>query len=145
MPWHDARLCRGGRIGLISPAGTGGLCAGRDKRLSIKARPSRPPDGAIAMSMQNVVSPAISVTPPKRQSLRHIPGDEGWPIIGRTLSILADPKGEVERMAAKYGPVYRSHVLGETSITALGPEANELLLFDQQKLFSSTHGWAIVL
>jgi cytochrome P450 len=97
------------------------------------------------MSMQNVVSPAISVTPPKRQSLRHIPGDEGWPIIGRTLSILADPKGEVERMAAKYGPVYRSHVLGETSITALGPEANELLLFDQQKLFSSTHGWAIVL
>jgi cytochrome P450 len=97
------------------------------------------------MSMQHVASPAISVTPPKRHSLRHIPGDEGWPIIGRTLSILADPKGEVERMSAKYGPVYRSHVLGETSITALGPEANELVLFDQQKLFSSTYGWEIVL
>src|SRR5947207_8827253 len=97
------------------------------------------------MSMQSVASPAISLTPPKRNSLTHIPGDEGWPIIGRTLSILADPKGEVERMAAKYGPVYRSHVLGETSITALGPEANELVLFDQAKLFSSTHGWEIVL
>jgi cytochrome P450 len=97
------------------------------------------------MSMQNVASPALSFTPPKRNSLRHIPGDEGWPIIGRTLKILADPKGEVERMAAKYGPIYRTHVLGETSITALGPEANELVLFDQQKLFSSTHGWAIVL
>ena len=48
-------------------------------------------------------------------------------------------------MSAKYGPVYRSHVLGETSITALGPEANELVLFDQQKLFSSTYGWEIVL
>ena len=97
------------------------------------------------MSIQNVASPALSFTPPKRNSLRHIPGDEGWPIIGRTLKILADPKGEVERMAAKYGPIYRTHVLGETSITALGPEANELVLFDQQKLFSSTHGWAIVL
>ena len=68
----------------------------------------------------------------------HIPGDEGWPFVGRTLAILADPKGEVERMAAKYGPVYRSRVLGETSISLLGPEANELVLFDQSKMFSST-------
>src|SRR5438876_8993745 len=97
------------------------------------------------MSMQSVASPAHVITPPKARSLRHIPGDEGWPFIGRTLHILADPKGEVERMSAKYGPVYRSHVLGETSLTALGPEANELVLFDQQKLFSSTYGWEIVL
>jgi cytochrome P450 len=103
------------------------------------------------MSMQSVASPkaaslkAASLTPPKRNQLAHIPGDEGWPIIGRTLSILADPKGEVERMSVKYGLVYRSHVLGETSITMLGPEPNELVLFDQAKLFSSTHGWAIVL
>src|SRR5438876_10295570 len=97
------------------------------------------------MSMQSVASPAHVITPPKARSLRHIPGDEGWPFIGRTLHILADPKGEVERMSAKYGPVYRSHVLGETSLTVLGPEANELVLFDQQKLFSSTYGWEIVL
>jgi cytochrome P450 len=61
------------------------------------------------------------------------------------LQVLADPKGEVERMAAKYGPVYRSRVLGETSITLLGPEANELVLFDQAKNFSSTHGWGPIL
>ena len=97
------------------------------------------------MSMQSVASPAIALTPPKRNLLAHIPGDEGWPVVGRTLAILADPKGEVERMAAKYGLVYRSRVLGETSVTMLGPEANELVLFDQAKLFSSTHGWAIVL
>src|ERR1700691_3282249 len=97
------------------------------------------------MSMQTVVSPAITLTPAKRTSLTHIPGDEGWPIVGRTLSILADPKGEVERMAAKYGLIYRSRVLGETSLTLLGPEANELVLFDQSRLFSSTHGWETVL
>ena len=53
------------------------------------------------MSMQSVISPANILTPAKRTSLTHIPGDEGWPIVGRTLAILADPKGEVERMAAK--------------------------------------------
>jgi cytochrome P450 len=103
------------------------------------------PIGAIAMSMQSVASPAITVSPPKRDLLAHIPGDEGWPVIGRTLAILADPKGEVERMAAKYGPVYRSRVLGETSITVLGPEANELVLFDQARIFSSTYGWETIL
>jgi cytochrome P450 len=97
------------------------------------------------MSLQSVASVPIALTPPKRQSLAHIPGDEGWPVVGRTLSILADPKGEVERMAAKYGHVYRSRVLGETSISVLGPEANELVLFDQSKLFSSTHGWETIL
>ena len=66
-------------------------------------------------------------------------------MIGRTLAVLADPKGEVERMAAKYGLIYRSRVLGETSISVLGPEANELVLFDQSKLFSSTHGWGPIL
>jgi cytochrome P450 len=97
------------------------------------------------MSMQNVVSPATALTPPKRNSLKHIPGDEGWPLIGKTLEVLADPKGQVERMHAKYGPVYRSHVFGETSINLLGPEGNELLLFDQAKQFSSTHGWGMIL
>ena len=97
------------------------------------------------MSMQTAVSPAITFTPPKRNSLTHIPGDEGWPIIGRTLHVLADPKGQVEQAAAKYGLVYRSHLFGETSITLLGPEANELVLFDQAKQFSSTHGWGRIL
>src|SRR5437667_10957369 len=97
------------------------------------------------MSMQSVASPAIQFTPPKRNSLTHIPGDEGWPIIGKTLEVLADPKGHIERNAARYGSVYRSHMFGETSIVLLGPEANELVMFDQAKLFCSTHGWGRIL
>jgi cytochrome P450 len=97
------------------------------------------------MSMQGVVSPAIGFTPPKRNSLTHIPGDEGWPILGKTLEVLADPKGHVEENAAKYGLVYRSHIFGETSLSLLGPEANELVMFDQAKLFSSAHGWGRIL
>ena len=97
------------------------------------------------MSMQNVASPTIAFTPPKRNSLTHIPGDEGWPIIGKTFEILADPKGQAVRQAAKYGLIYRSHIFGETNIVLLGPEANELVLFDQAKLFSSTLGWGPIL
>src|SRR5579871_4803827 len=97
------------------------------------------------MSMQSATSPAIAFTPPKRNSLTHIPGDEGWPIVGQTLSVLADPKGHVERHANKFGLVYRSHLFGETSLVLLGPEANELVLFDQAKLFSSTLGWGRIL
>jgi cytochrome P450 len=93
------------------------------------------------MSMQSVASTPRVFTPPKRNSLTHIPGNEGWPIIGNTLAALADPKGYVERNAEKYGLVYRTYLLGETSITLLGPDANELVLFDQAKLFSSEHGW----
>ena len=52
------------------------------------------------MSMQSVASPAVTFTPPKRNSLTHIPGDEGWPLIGKTLEVLADPKGQIERQAA---------------------------------------------
>jgi cytochrome P450 len=97
------------------------------------------------MSMQSAVFPAITLKPPHRHALAHVPGDEGWPVVGRTLAVLADPKGEVERMSAKYGLIYRTRILGETSITMLGPEANELLLFDQNRLFSSAYGWGTIL
>jgi len=70
---------------------------------------------------------------------------EGWPLIGKTLDVLADPKGQVERQAAKYGLVYRSHLFGETSWSCLDPRPNELVLFDQAKLFSSTLGWGQIL
>ncbi len=100
------------------------------------------------MSMQGMASSAPDIAfvgRANRKALSHIPGDEGWPVVGRTFSVLADPKGEVERMAERFGPIYRTRILGETSITMLGPEANELTLFDQTRLFSSTHGWGTIL
>ena len=98
------------------------------------------------MASQTIASIASHASkPPPRGALNHIPGENGWPFIGNTLSVLADPKGNAERMAAKYGLVYRNNILGEHSVTLLGPEANELVLLDQTKLFSSTHGWGPIL
>src|SRR6202166_1010073 len=122
-----------------------GLCS-RETRGYLPAYAMRSrPTGAIAMSMQSVAPPAYTFTPPRRNSLTHIPGDEGWPIICKTLEGLADPKGHVEKHSAKYGLVYRSHLFGETSLVLLGPEATELVLFDQSNLFSSTLGWGRIL
>ena len=63
------------------------------------------------MSMRKVAPPS-AFTPPKRNSDAYS-DDEGWPLISQTLSVL-DPRG-IERHAAKYGLVYRSHLFGETS------------------------------
>lgn len=82
-----------------------------------------------------------TVTRPGRRALAHIPGDGGWPLIGNTVTVLADPKGYFEAGAAKYGRVVRVDFAGETTVHLLGPEANELVLFDQQRLFSSRLGW----
>lgn len=87
-----------------------------------------------------------SVIPePPLSALAHIPGTDGWPFVGNTLQYVVDPKGVVERFAAKYGTVYRSRVFGGRSISLLGPEANEFVLMDQARLFSSTHGWGRIL
>ncbi|HTI31220.1 MAG TPA: cytochrome P450 [Sphingomonas sp.] len=74
-------------------------------------------------------------------ALDHVPGEDGWPIVGNTFRILADPPGHVRRMHATYGKVYRNHSFGGRNVTLLGPEANELVLFDRDKIFSSEQGW----
>ena len=94
-------------------------------------------NAAIASSQ----SSAPRLTP---RDLAHIPGTNGWPVVGNMLQILANPKTYVEHMAAAHGPVFRNHILGETTITLLGPEANELVLLDREKNFSSEQGWARV-
>ena len=78
-------------------------------------------------------------------ALDHIPGENGLPIVGNTLSLLADPIGFSNRMRARYGDVFRNRAFGRNSVLLFGAEANELVLFDRDKLFSSEQGWGPVL
>jgi cytochrome P450 len=80
-----------------------------------------------------------------RNALAHIPGEDGWPVIGSTLELLADPKGFVEKRALRFGPVFRTRALGDTNVTLLGPEANEFFLLDPQNVLSSQSGWGFLL
>jgi cytochrome P450 len=81
----------------------------------------------------------------QRHPLAHLPGDDGWPIVGNTFAALKNPVGHVEVMHRKHGPVYRDRLFGVRHVAMLGPEANELLLFDHDKNFSSSKGWGFLL
>src|SRR5262245_2453293 len=78
-------------------------------------------------------------------ALAQIPGEDGWPIVGNTFAALRDPPRHAEEMYQKYGPVYRDSLFGVRSVAMLGPEANELVLFDREKNFSSSQGWGFLL
>ena len=78
-------------------------------------------------------------------ALDHIPGEDGWPLVGNTIKMLGDPVAFGNAMVAKYGRVYRNNAFGGRSVQMFGPEANELVLFDRDKIFSSEQGWGPVL
>jgi cytochrome P450 len=83
--------------------------------------------------------------PEQGQNVDHVPGTDGWPIVGTTLMQLADPPGFQTRMVAAYGPVYRANSFGGRFVHLVGAEANELVLFDKDKIFSSEQGWGVTL
>jgi cytochrome P450 len=74
-------------------------------------------------------------------ALKSIPGDNGWPVIGHTVELLRDYRGLLTRMHASYGPVHKLKVLGDIRVSLLGPDANELVLTDKDRVFSSRLGW----
>jgi cytochrome P450 len=78
-------------------------------------------------------------------AIAHIPGERGLPIVGNTFRVLADPHGFASAMVAKYGPVYRNRAFGGDGVMLTGAEANELVLFDRDKIFSSDQGWSPLL
>ncbi|NCP11221.1 MAG: cytochrome P450 [Sphingomonadales bacterium] len=82
---------------------------------------------------------------PAGSTLDHIPGEDGWPVVGVTLRQLKDPARFSREMVAKHGKVYRVNSFGNRQVALVGAEANELVLFDRGKIFSSEQGWGPVL
>ena len=81
----------------------------------------------------------------KQSAIRDIPGEDGLPFIGNTLRMLKDPVGFGKRMIDTYGPVFRNNAFGGPTVSMMGPEANELVLFDRDRVFSSEQGWGPLL
>ncbi|QZD86642.1 cytochrome P450 [Qipengyuania psychrotolerans] len=82
---------------------------------------------------------------PSLQDLAHIPGEGGLPVVGNTFKMLADPHGFTRRAVEKFGRVYKNKAFGGWNVALIGADANELVLFDRQKLFSSEQGWGPIL
>ena len=83
--------------------------------------------------------------PIDKDALKDLPGEDGLPLVGNTLRMLGDPVGFGRRMIANYGPVFRNHAFGRPQVNLMGADANELVLFDRDKIFSSEQGWGPLL
>lgn len=78
---------------------------------------------------------------PTRAALAHIPGPTALPFIGHTLTIANDSYGTQQDYMRRYGPVYKTNMLGVWRVNLCGPDALEHVLLDREKNFSSAGGW----
>ncbi|CUS44594.1 Cytochrome P450 [hydrothermal vent metagenome] len=79
------------------------------------------------------------------RAIAAIPGENGLPFVGNTLKMLRDPIAFGQHMVSNYGRVFRNHAFGGPTVSLMGPEANELVLFDRDRIFSSEQGWGPML
>jgi cytochrome P450 len=67
------------------------------------------------------------------QTKRLPPGKTGLPFLGQTLLLLRDGFAFVEERARRYGPIFRTKILGRPTAVITGPEATRLFI-DSQKI-----------
>ena len=83
---------------------------------------------------------------PTFEDLKHLPGMQPARIqMLRTIKFLKDPLGRSQEMLNDYGRVFRRQDFGGWGVALIGPEANELVMFNKDKIFSSALGWNPVL
>lgn len=78
---------------------------------------------------------------PTKAALAHIPGPPALPVIGHTLKIVRDSYGTQQEYIRRYGPVYKTNMLGVWRVNLCGADAMERVLLDRENLFSSEGGW----
>lgn len=90
---------------------------------------------------------ATALPRPGLADLRHLPGDDGLTHLPYydTVRFLADPLRHTRDCYTRFGSVYRVNHFGGWSAVLIGPEANELVLFDRAQNFSSAGGWGPIL
>ncbi len=99
----------------------------------------------------NVTTPVSAFIPadlpePSFADLAHLPGMQPARIrMLRTINFLKDPLGKSQELLDDYGRVFRRQDFGGWGVSLIGPEANELVMFNKDKIFSSALGWNPVL
>lgn len=76
-----------------------------------------------------------------QNQLQGIPGRKGLPFLGILPEAVRDPFAFSRDMYERYGPVHRFYACGNWNVQLVGPEANELVLFDRAGNFSAYGGW----
>lgn len=75
------------------------------------------------------------------QSLQHIPGDLGLPVLGSTLALVRDLHGFAAERVRRYGPVSRLRLLGQGGLMVTGADNYQRIFQDTQQCFSAQKGY----
>ncbi len=78
------------------------------------------------------------------KSTEEMPGDYGLPWIGETFELFSREERFYWRHFHKYGPIFKTRILGQKFAFLFGPEANRLVLMEQSDHVSTTLGWAFL-
>jgi cytochrome P450 len=74
--------------------------------------------------------------------LAHIPGNDGWPLIGNTLKFFINTYDVGAQFHDAYGEIYRNRAFFMRFLTFASPEGADFVLRDTEKNFSAKLGWA---
>ncbi|KAK3027277.1 hypothetical protein RJ639_041223, partial [Escallonia herrerae] len=61
------------------------------------------------------------------------PGTMGWPIFGETTDFLKQGPEFMKKERARYGSVFKSHILGCPTVVSMDPELNRYILLNEGK------------
>ncbi|KAG7015108.1 Abscisic acid 8'-hydroxylase 1 [Cucurbita argyrosperma subsp. argyrosperma] len=76
---------------------------------------------------------------PARRKLPLPPGSMGWPYMGETLQLYSqDPNVFFASKKKRYGPIFKSHILGYPCVMVSSPEAAKFVLVTKAHLFKPT-------
>ncbi|MEM7135633.1 MAG: cytochrome P450 [Myxococcota bacterium] len=82
---------------------------------------------------------------PANRDLKHLPGEYGLPLVGKTLDMVRDPNAMFDRHFRRYGPVSRISITGNKCTLLIHPDHAQRVLLDREKNFSIKKGWESVM
>lgn len=78
----------------------------------------------------------------KLKSPEEMPGSYGWlPFLGKTLELFKTEELFYWRHEQRYGPIFKTRILGQKSAFLIGSDANRLVLQEAADHLSSYLGW----
>jgi len=78
---------------------------------------------------------------PDNRDLDHIPGEDGWPVIGKVFSLVNDLNGLLDDHYQRFGALSRISMTGMRSVLALGPDLAKTIYLDRDRNFSAKMGY----
>ncbi|KAG4165446.1 hypothetical protein ERO13_A13G084166v2 [Gossypium hirsutum] len=61
------------------------------------------------------------------------PGTMGWPVLGETTEFLKHGPCFMKKQRAKYGSLFKTHILGCPTVVSMDPELNRYILMNEGK------------